>query len=61
MPAPASIDTATQRLMPLIMELGSRVRGYSAEEMALIERFLGDVSDAYRAGIDSIDPPPHAA
>jgi len=60
-PAPASIDTATRRLMPLILELGNRVSGYTPDEMALIERFLGDIADAYRAGIYGIDPPPDAA
>lgn len=60
-PAAASIDTATQRLMPLILELGSRMRAYSDDDMALIERFLGDVAEAYRAGLDSLDPPPPAA
>ena len=55
-PAAASIDTATQRLMPLILALGSRMRNYSTDEMALIERFLDDVADSYRAGLDSLAP-----
>ena len=53
-PTPASIETATARLMPLIMQLTQRTADYSAEEMAVIERFLDDVADAYRAGIESL-------
>lgn len=53
-PTPASIDTATERLMPLILQLGARTSRYSAEEMAVIERFLDDVAESYRAGIDSL-------
>ena len=60
-PAAASIATATERLMPLIMQLGARTGRYSADEMALIERFLDDVAESYRAGIDSLEPPPSAA
>lgn len=53
-PTPASIDTATERLMPLIMQLGARTAQFSAAEMAVIERFLDDIVESYRAGIDSL-------
>lgn len=53
-PTAASIDTATERLMPLIMQLGARTSRYSPDEMDVIERFLDDVAESYRAGIDSL-------
>ncbi|HEX7835564.1 MAG TPA: MarR family transcriptional regulator [Pseudolysinimonas sp.] len=64
-PTPASIDTATDRLMPLILQLSARTARYSPDEMALIERFLDDVAESYRAGIESLEadgaPSPDAA
>src|SRR5690606_36379302 len=56
-PNPASLRVATERVQPLVAELSRRLDAYRADEMAVIERFLDDVADAYQAGIDSIPNP----
>ena len=53
-PTPASIETARERLTPLILDMTTRASRFSPAEMALIERFLGDVADSYRVGIESV-------
>lgn len=54
-PEPESIRTATQRLMPLIIDMSSRTARYEAHEMEIIHRFLDDVTAAYRAGIEGME------
>lgn len=56
-PTPASVATALERLGPLIGEMTERTGTYTAAEMATIERFLGDVSESYAAGIDGLTSP----
>lgn len=52
--ADASVQTAVSRLQPLLAALGSRVGRYSDEELELVSRFLDDVTEAYREGIDHL-------
>ena len=54
-PNPASIETATERLLPLIADMSGRMTGYSDEEMAVVHRFLDDVADSYRRGVESLE------
>lgn len=56
-PNPESIRAAAERIQPLVAELATRLADYSPAEMAVIERFLDDVAEAYQAGIDSIPNP----
>lgn len=56
-PTPASVTTAVARLQPLIGDMVQRTDGYSADELATIERFLGDIAESYSAGIDGLLPP----
>ena len=53
-PAPASVAQATATLMPLIQDMLERTSRYTADEIELVQRFLGDVSDVYRRGIDGM-------
>lgn len=54
---PESVRLATERLLPLIRDISGRADRYSEAEMAVVHRFLDDVTQAYRAGIDSLEPP----
>lgn len=56
-PNPDSLRTAADRIRPLVAELSRRMAPYSPAELAVIERFLDDVADAYEAGIEAIPNP----
>ncbi len=60
-PTPASVATTLERLGPLIGEMTQRTGGYTIAEMATIERFLGDVTESYAAGIHGLTGPPSAS
>lgn len=53
--AEASVQTAIERLQPLIGALATRVGKYSPEQLALVSDFLDDVAAAYQEGIDELD------
>jgi len=55
---PASIDATVGHLLPMILDLSRRAAAYSPEEIALVERFLGDVEASYRIGLDALEAPP---
>jgi DNA-binding MarR family transcriptional regulator len=61
-PEAASVQLATERLLPLIIDMNRRTSRFSDTEMDVIHRFLDGVAEAYRAGIAAMDddaaPPP---
>jgi len=53
-PNPASVAKATSTLMPLIQDMLGRAGGYTDDEIGLVQRFLGDVIEAYQGGIEGV-------
>ena len=56
-PNPRSVQATLGHLMPMIGDLHTRASAYSPEEIALVERFLGDVAASYRAGLAALGEP----